>query len=60
MMKNIFRIIKSLFIKEKTFPCIVWDGKKMSYPSLTIKQIKEIEESPKFESWSVMIDENRL
>ncbi|ADG92965.1 hypothetical protein Arnit_1307 [Arcobacter nitrofigilis DSM 7299] len=58
MIKKIFRIIKSVLIKEKTFPCIVWDGKKMSYPHLTNKQIKEIEESPKYEGWSVIINED--
>ncbi len=58
MIKKILKIIKSIFIKEKTFPCIVWDGKKMSYPNLTNTQIKEIEELPKYEGWRVMINEN--
>ena len=58
MIKKILKIIKSIFIKEKTFPCIVWDGKKMSYPNLTNTQIKEIEELPKYEGWKVMINEN--
>ncbi|MGB5920284.1 MULTISPECIES: hypothetical protein [unclassified Arcobacter] len=58
MIKKILKIIKSILIKEKTFPCIVWDGKKMSYPNLTNTQIKEIEESPKYEGWSVIINEN--
>ncbi|RXJ81983.1 hypothetical protein [Arcobacter sp. F2176] len=58
MIKKILKIIKSIFIKEKTFPCIVWDGKKMSYPNLTNTQIKEIEKLPKYEGWRVMINEN--
>ena len=33
--------IKSLFKKE-TFPCIVWDGKKMKYLDLTQKQIDKM------------------
>ncbi len=60
MMKKIFKIIKNIFIKEETFPCIIWDGKKMSYLNLTNSKIKEIEESPEYEGWSVMIDEERL
>ena len=59
-MKKIFKIIKNIFIKEETFPCIIWDGKKMSYLNLTNSKIKEIEESPEYEGWSVMIDEERL
>jgi hypothetical protein len=60
MIKNTLKIIKSFFIKEKTFPCIVWDGKKMSYPSLTKSQIEEIENSQKYVGWSVTIDEERI
>jgi hypothetical protein len=60
MLKNILKIIKSIFIKEKSFPCIVWDGKKMSYLNLTNSKIKEIENSPEYEGWSVMIDEERV
>ena len=36
-----FEKIKRLFIKE-TFPCIVWDGKKMKYLDLTQKQIDKM------------------
>jgi len=60
MSTNIFKIIKSIFIKEKTFPCIIWDGKKMSYLNLTKTQIKEIEEDPNRGDWSVTIDEDKI
>ena len=33
--------IKSL-LKKETFPCIVWDGKKMKYLDLTQKQIDKM------------------
>jgi hypothetical protein len=59
MIKKVYAIIKSFFIKEETFPCIVWDGKKMSYPSLTKTQIKEIETEPKYRAWIVTIDDER-
>ena len=36
-----FKKIKSLFKKE-TFPCIVWDGKRMKYLDLTQKQIDKM------------------
>lgn len=41
-----FDKIKSIFKKEEKFACIVWDGKKMSYPFLTQKQIDEINKDP--------------
>ena len=46
-----------MFEKEKTFPCIVWNGKTMSYPHLTQKQIDEINNNsdPKYENWSVTL-----
>ena len=50
-----FEKIKKLFVKEETFPCIVWDGKKMSYPHLTQKQIDEINTSPKYKGWHVTL-----
>ena len=31
--------IKNIFRKEKTFECIIWDGKTMKYQDLTQKQI---------------------
>lgn len=49
--------IKKLFIKEKTYPCIVFDGKKMSYPHLTQKQIDEINNDPKYKDWIVRLKE---
>lgn len=50
-----FDKIKSFLKKEETFACIVWDGKKMSYPHLTQKQIDEIENEPKYKGWSVTL-----
>lgn len=47
-----FSKIKELFVKEETFPCIVWDGKMMKYLDLTQKQIDEINNLPKYEDWS--------
>lgn len=39
--------IKKLFKKDEIFSCILWDGKSMSYPHLTQKQIDEIQEKNK-------------
>ena len=50
-----FEKIKSIFKKEKTFACIVWNGKTMSYPHLTQKQIDEINNDPKYKNWSVTL-----
>ncbi len=50
-----FDKIKNIFKKEKTYECIVFDGKKMSYPNLTKKQIEKIENDPKYEAWSVTL-----
>lgn len=50
-----FEKIKSIFKKEKSYECIVWDGLKMSYPKLTQKQIDEINNDPKYEKWSVTL-----
>ena len=50
-----FKIIKSIFKKEKRFACIVWNGKTMSYPHLTQEQIDEINNDPKYENWSVTL-----
>lgn len=47
-----FEKIIKLFKKE-TFPCIIWDGKIMKYLDLTQKQIDEMNNSPKYEGWSV-------
>ena len=50
-----FEKIKSIFKKEETIPCIVWDGKTMSYPHLTQKQIDDINTTPKYEGWIVTL-----
>mgnify|MGYP001339482752 CR=1 FL=1 len=47
----------SIFKKEERFDCIVWDGKTMSYPSLTQKQIDEINKDPKRKNWIVTLKE---
>ena len=49
--------IKSLFVKEETFSCIVFDGKTMSYPHLTQKQIDNINSSADHKDWIVTINE---
>ena len=53
-----FEKIKKLFKKEPTFECIVWDGKKMSYLSLTQKQMDEINNDPKYEGWFAKLKED--
>lgn len=53
-----FEKIKNIFRKEKTFECIVWDGKTMSYPHLTQKQIDEINTLPKYKDWIVRLKED--
>ena len=50
-----FESIKKLFKKKEIFPCIVWDGKTMSYPHLTQKQIDDINTSPKFKDWIITL-----
>lgn len=50
-----FEKIKSIFKKEKTFACIVWNGKTMSYPNLTQKQIDEINNEVKYKDWIVTL-----
>lgn len=50
-----FEKIKKLFKKEETIPCIVWDGKTMSYPHLTQKQIDEINTDPNKKDWIVTL-----
>ena len=50
-----FTKIKSIFKKEETFPCIVFDGKKMSYPHLTKKRIDQISKDPKYKDWKVFL-----
>lgn len=54
---KIFNSIKEIFIKEETFPCIIWNGKTMSYMHLTKKKIDEINTSDEYEDWSVTINE---
>lgn len=50
-----FTAVKKWFIKEKTYECIVFDGEKMSYPSLTDKQINEIKTLPQYKNWVVRL-----
>ncbi len=45
-----FEKLKNIF-KTETFPCIVWDGKKMKYLDLTQKQIDELREKNK--DWTI-------
>jgi hypothetical protein len=47
--------ITAWFKKEKTYECIVFDGKKMSYPSLTQKQIDDINTLPQYKHWKVQL-----
>lgn len=54
-----FENIKKLFKKEERYPCIVWDGKKMSYPSLTQKEIDEINNAPKYEGWFARLKDDK-
>ena len=54
---SIIQSVKSLFIKEETFSCIVWDTKMMNYLNLTKKQIDNIRTSREYEGWSVTINE---
>lgn len=45
--------IKSLFKKEETFSCVVFDGQKMKYLDLTQKEIDKINANEKgYEGWS--------
>jgi hypothetical protein len=59
MLKQIYQKIKSIFVKKETFPCIIWDGKKMSYLNLSKEQIENIEKDPKCSDWIVTIDKER-
>ena len=52
--------IKNILKKEERIPCIIWDGKTMSYRDLTQKQIFEIENDKKYSNWSVTIDKKRI
>lgn len=54
-----FDKIKAIFKKEQTFACIVWNGKTMSYPTLTQKEIDEINNNPKYEGWSVTLQKEQ-
>jgi hypothetical protein len=47
--------LKKLFKKEEQIPCIIWDGKTMSYPHLTQKQIDEISTNEKYKDWIVTL-----
>lgn len=46
-----FEKLKKIFKKEPKIPCIVWDGKKMSYLSLSKKEMDNINNNPKYEGW---------
>lgn len=46
-----FNFIKNLFKKEEVFPCLVFDGKKMKYLSLSQKQIDDLKE--KHKEWTI-------
>jgi hypothetical protein len=50
-------VIKNIFVKEKTFECIIWDGKMMKYQDLNQKQIDEIRNDSKYKDWSVTLKE---
>ena len=56
---NIVKIIKSLFIKELTYPCIIWDGKMMNYMNLTQTQIDKIRNSAEHKGWSVTVNKEK-
>ena len=47
--------IKQLFKKRETFPCIIWDGKTMSYSDLTQKEIDQINTLEKYKDWTVSL-----
>ena len=50
-----FSKLTGIFKKEKTYSCIIWDTKTMSYQDLTKKQIDEINNDPKYKGWNVSI-----
>lgn len=47
--------LKNIFKKEKTFECIIWDGKTMKYQDLTQKQIDAISNNPEYKDWTVTL-----
>jgi len=47
--------IKKIFVKEKIFECIVWDGKTMKYLDLNQKQIDEINNNLEYKDWTVTL-----
>ena len=49
------KTIKELFKKQKTFECIIWDGKTMQYQSLTQKQIENLNNNPEYKDWTITI-----
>ncbi|WP_157840873.1 hypothetical protein [Halarcobacter anaerophilus] len=55
-----FKKIKAIFKKEKTFACIVWNGKTMSYPNLTKEEIDDINNNPKYKNWSVTLQKEEI
>lgn len=50
--------IKNFFVEDKKYPCIVYNGKSMSYPHLTIKEIENIKTLPQYKGWSITIKED--
>jgi len=60
VISNLKKLIKSIFIKEETFPCIVWDGKMMNYLDLTQTQINNINTAAEYDGWSVTINEENI
>lgn len=48
--------IKNLFKKEEKFSCIIFDGKKMKYLTLTKNEIEELKKSPETKDWTITIE----
>jgi len=47
--------IKNIFKKEKTFECIIWDGKTMRYQDLTQKQIDKFKTSDEYKNCTITL-----
>lgn len=60
MENSIFEKVFRMFKKEEKIPCIIFDGKKMNYRSLTKKEIEDIQTKPEFKDWNVTIDEENI
>lgn len=48
-------IIKKIFVKERIYECIIWDGKTMKYQNLSQKQIDKIKNDPKCKDWTITL-----